>query len=964
MSFGVRHMLQSINYYLLGLCMVQLYVPHVGFVLTLVFQATTLSSQWEIAWFELLHWVASPSSNESSTPRHFRAVLFMDVFGDAEDPLTGGSLTRGADPAEVLAEVQLSFEAFRVAQCCLRRWEEVPGDWLPLSQKREVNQFSDYLRLETDAFADLLLEIGSEMQVDNRSWTQLSQDERLVEPCSGTVLGPFYYSRGRKYKLLFTSPGAMRVLTLDETLKAVRKFQQLISHVHRISGVKSVAKPEPAGAPNCLTRTTQLMWLGVGFIAAFRETDMMRFDFQVSYIVEERRLQESDEFIVDHGSQTLGQELPVQWPYGSFFRIEALRCMENSTIAVSTRFASYALRDARDPDGIAQVREMEPVGERFCGQIGCLDFAPTLDWPWQSSAGSNRSPPRYAGALEPCEALERISDQPGPLCLVLVFEGDNGHLKIMHAELPAGASAGRRKVLHSTDFAPPAAVQPMVFGLAGGILWLWAQHGIDAYNVLLLEPVLQWQRPVRELQCQPIALCRFNSWLLRGALWSWNWVLVKFIFPVFMFYGDFISDIGMMHRFWLQEDYAFAVMNGLAILAGSISSVVLGVHDFSEDSLLLTVMIFLQLTPLAVVVQSIGLFCAAIDGSGTDPRHKSLDGYLRDQVSSLLARATAGEAFTEALLSIFVQTYAILRQDISWTPLTITSILFSIGSIVKSFSNLDKRGHVSREIKGQGIVVGLAEMLSPPFLLTVAYRLAEVSSQILFFPLFQLIVDDAQIFGLRYSGVLLWAVDCLVQAALVWRCTCTWKKLVYAVPNTIGTFEPMLLVGKDGGAVLSTPAALHVVSHLVELVLATVFVRIFYTERLDVVVEQQSRILWYLAACNGALRKYACFALEVLASNDSIRGKLANDLLSDDLVEAVLSNLSEGRNRKDALLQTAACGLIAKLAAHDQLRQRFLNRNPPCTEEVLTSMREHPNDADVQRNACFALRCLVPCCDP
>ncbi|CAK9048006.1 unnamed protein product [Durusdinium trenchii] len=430
MSFGVRHMLQSINYYLLGLCMVQLYVPHVGFVLTLVFQALAVNITildvhslpcWgtfdlsfigflpaliacaalflatrakealveenfypasvaiyplEIAWFELLHWVASPSSNESSTPRHFRAVLFMDVFGDAEDPLTGGSLTRGADPAEVLAEVQLSFEAFRVAQCCLRRWEEVPGDWLPLSQKREVNQFSDYLRLETDAFADLLLEIGSEMQVDNRSWTQLSQDERLVEPCSGTVLGPFYYSRGSethifywdientsdtgKYKLLFTSPGAMRVLTLDETLKAVRKFQQLISHVHRISGVKSVAKPEPAGAPksgpdtpraaaisgaftqketkelykpirlpwravSCLTRTTQLMWLGVGFIAAFRETDMMRFDFQVSYIVEERRLQESDELVFE--------ELPVQWPYGSFFRIEALRCMENSTIA-------------------------------------------------------------------------------------------------------------------------------------------------------------------------------------------------------------------------------------------------------------------------------------------------------------------------------------------------------------------------------------------------------------------------------------------------------------------------------------------------------------------------------------------------------------------------------------------------------------------------------------------------------
>ena len=31
----------------------------------------------EIAWFELLHWVAKPASNQSSVPQHFRAVLFM-----------------------------------------------------------------------------------------------------------------------------------------------------------------------------------------------------------------------------------------------------------------------------------------------------------------------------------------------------------------------------------------------------------------------------------------------------------------------------------------------------------------------------------------------------------------------------------------------------------------------------------------------------------------------------------------------------------------------------------------------------------------------------------------------------------------------------------------------------------------------------------------------------------------------
>ncbi|CAJ1370195.1 unnamed protein product [Effrenium voratum] len=136
MSLGVRHMLQSINYYLLGLCMVQYDALHVSLVITMVFQALAVNitildihglpclgtfdlsfigflpaivacmslalaarrgleehnlypisvaiyplehpAGWEIAWFELLHWVASPSSNRASVPRHFRAVLFMD----------------------------------------------------------------------------------------------------------------------------------------------------------------------------------------------------------------------------------------------------------------------------------------------------------------------------------------------------------------------------------------------------------------------------------------------------------------------------------------------------------------------------------------------------------------------------------------------------------------------------------------------------------------------------------------------------------------------------------------------------------------------------------------------------------------------------------------------------------------------------------------------------------------------
>ena len=93
-------------------------------------------------------------------------------------------------------------------------------------------------------------------------------------------------------------------------------------------------------------------------------------------------------------------------------------------------------------------------------------------------------------------------------------------------------------------------------------------------------------------------------------------------------------------------------------------------------------------------------------------------------------------------------------------------------------------------------MVGLADWSSLPFILVVVYRLTEVISQVLFFPLFQMIRDSHGIFfGKRCSGVLLWLLDVLVQAALVRYSTGNNKKLHFAVPNTIGAFEPMLLAG-------------------------------------------------------------------------------------------------------------------------------------------------------------------------
>ncbi|CAE7439012.1 aarA [Symbiodinium natans] len=577
-------------------------------------------------------------------------------------------------------------------------------------------------------------------------------------------------------------------------------------------------------------------------------------------------------------------------------------------------------------------------------------------------------------------------------------------------------------------------------------------------------------------------------------------VLAKFLFPVVLFYGDLMSDILMIWKFASEGKMAFAVMNTLAILAGSTASVVNSVHDVSQDSLLLSLMIFLQLTPLTIALQSIGLFCAAVNSSPTDPRYKSLEGYLRDEgCQTLLQRAIVGEAFTESLLSTFLQTYALLQHSVSWSSLTIVSLFFSVGSIVKSFAKVDLKGHVSRELKGQGIVVGLADWSSIPFILVVLYRLAEVTSQVLFFPLFQLIRDShGVIFGLRCSGVILWMMDLAVQAALVYYGTGNITKLQWAVPNTIGVYEPMLIAGS--GALLTISAKMHVLTHFLELVLATGFVCCFYMQRVNVVWEEHSRILCCFAMSN--LAKYVLFAFvrkfcayqperpeefpiqKILKNDASASADLADkraplevamstalsvygadpqklfDAMKDDSTDIrkyyagevchLVSRLAQGKDIKkkeslmdqgagdsvlaaidmhleddesddcpvlrgacralmnlttgsaknkqffaekgpgmmlncmlkdssiraklvqqdilgpvvsnlkahgdDNLLQTATCG-------DSHLREKLVQHHHPCTNEVLASMRKHPDDMDVQRNACSALRNLAPASD-
>ncbi|CAE7228850.1 unnamed protein product [Symbiodinium pilosum] len=639
MSLGVRHMLQSINYYLLGLCMVQMYDPVVGFVLTVVFQALacnmtildvhglpclggldlsfigflpaiaacvslTLAERGEdgdlasnnaypvsvaiypleIAWFELLHWVASPASDESSIPRHFRAVLFMDVFGEAEDPTEiamtkKGSMFSGVNAVVLVEKVQLIQDALQRAQAAMRRWEEVPGAWLTLRQRKELEKLSDDLRLEMAGLGELLSECDMEVEIARmREWPELSSVERQLDHFKGTVLGPFHYINSSglpadyywdientvangSHKLLYDPAGSAPALTLEDAAETVRDFQHLMDDIRRMSHfaaekpngkskgrsdsdeaasdrtprasaikgaftareTKELYKPIrlPWRTVSCLTRTIQIIWLGVGVFAGMRESGVMLFDHQVSYIVEERRLQNA--ILVEK------EELQMLWPYGIFFRIEALQChlcehaqmLGTSPIIASTHFARYALHNS-------SLQEMSFAEEdMFCGPgIGC--FAACRLSSGLAIGESRLQLPsgtgRLSGALSHCKARK---NGHGQVCLHLAVEGQDQRLQVLHVELPEPSADGphagcrdcaTRGICHGMLSAWAADVPVnshgghlAAFVLQGGCLWLLSSGLLEAWSVQA-EPYLlrQWEVDL-PADFQPTAMCRHQD---------------------------------------------------------------------------------------------------------------------------------------------------------------------------------------------------------------------------------------------------------------------------------------------------------------------------------------------------------------------------------------------------------------------------------------------------------------------
>lgn len=313
MSLGVRQMIQSLTYYLLGICMVDQQTPFVAYVLVVCLQALATSIgvldihglpcygnldlsiagaaptiiaaiqlsvaernpddgllnsdnvyhvalaafPLEICWFHLLLWAASPTDDENALPRHFRSVLFMDVFSEVDDPAeldvkTGQRKLNPEERDQLLRKADAAEVSLREAHAALRRWEVVPRNWQSREQHKVLKQAGRELDFWVEALVrELQLRRLPQLSADleeRRNFDQLTTAEREEDPFTGSLLGPFghntgagleskyYYDPENNEYIYEPLPSDRLVLTLGILVDAVRGFVAEVEAVCMASG--------------------------------------------------------------------------------------------------------------------------------------------------------------------------------------------------------------------------------------------------------------------------------------------------------------------------------------------------------------------------------------------------------------------------------------------------------------------------------------------------------------------------------------------------------------------------------------------------------------------------------------------------------------------------------------------------------------------------------------------------------
>mmetsp|Transcript_56519 Transcript_56519/g.123594 ORF Transcript_56519/g.123594 Transcript_56519/m.123594 type:complete len:1326 (+) Transcript_56519:84-4061(+) len=331
MCLGVREMIQSLSYYLIGICLVDQQVPYVAYTLVWSLQCLALglfvldihglpcygnldlsivgaapaiialidlsmaqrnaeglleeSNRFklscacfalEVCFVHLTLWAAWPTDDENALPRHFRSVLFMDVFSEVEDPLEA-NMTADGKPGRIFDRKAKNEEERRCegaeaalyeTNTALSRWEAAPEECLSEQQHRTIQQVIMEVNVWVDALAkEIEIRRMPRLQADQRRrrpWRELSTVERETDPHAGSVVGPFVRNEMGRESTYFFDPEVMeyvdnpttagkRTLSLDFVASLVASFAQ------EVNSFCSLGKdPDYEGHPDSDGETTNV----------------------------------------------------------------------------------------------------------------------------------------------------------------------------------------------------------------------------------------------------------------------------------------------------------------------------------------------------------------------------------------------------------------------------------------------------------------------------------------------------------------------------------------------------------------------------------------------------------------------------------------------------------------------------------------------------------------------------------
>lgn len=300
MTLGVHQILQSLNYFLLGLTLVENATRSTAIVLTVILQslclailvldlaglstlqviamqmvasvpvfiilcclatgerrathllnpneispAVPIACFFEALWFQLVLLVSKPSDGLASLPRRFRAVLFLDVFGDAAyDPTYAEHETPPEEESmpsreeqEILAAA--ADRAVMTAQAALRRWEALPEEHVSSDLSEQLWQ----LRREHTIWRKALMnyfvqqksargtvfDVDARDDEDLRPWEDLSDVEKEEDEFSGTLVGPLGQPGPQRSYCYDLSTG--RIVLERERCQAVLTLREVAAHV-------------------------------------------------------------------------------------------------------------------------------------------------------------------------------------------------------------------------------------------------------------------------------------------------------------------------------------------------------------------------------------------------------------------------------------------------------------------------------------------------------------------------------------------------------------------------------------------------------------------------------------------------------------------------------------------------------------------------------------------------------------